>query len=369
MDATRRALSQPAAPMFDMAIRFGAVALLIYWSIVLIRPFVGLALWSIVLTVALYPAYKRLAILLRGRRRIAAVILTLGLICVALGPALWLAIGLMDGLQSLADTVELARLIPSPPPESVKQWPLVGGAIYEFWQLASTNLNAALAKVAPQLKPIGSAALEALANTGLSIAVLFASVVIMGFMLPRKRALTFGLRRIARRLADDRGTQFLALATDTIRAVANGVVGVAMLQTALAGIAIVAVSAPGASILVSLIFILGVVQIGPVLVTLPLVIWAWMNLTMTEALLFTAYMIPVGLLDNVLRPILLGRSLRTPTLVILIGLLGGTIANGLTGLFLGPVILGVIWELSVAWVNGPSDASDHPLVKKGIEVG
>lgn len=358
MDAARRTPSQPTAPLFDLAIRFGAVALLVYWSIVLIRPFAGLALWSVVLTVALYPAYKRLAALLGGRQRLAAIVLTLLFMCVALGPALWLAIGLVDGLQSMTDKVELARLIPSPPPDSVRRWPLVGGTIYEFWQLASTNLNAAFAKIAPHLKPVGSAALGALANTGLSIAVLIAAIVIMGFLLPRAGALTTGIERIARRLADERGEQFLRLAADTIRAVANGVVGVAALQAALAGIAIAAVSAPGASILVSLIFILGVLQIGPVLVTLPLVIWAWMNLSGTEALLFTAYIIPVGLLDNVLRPILLGRSLKTPTLVILVGLLGGTIANGLTGLFLGPVILSVIWELSVAWVNGESAPGD-----------
>jgi len=97
--------------------------------------------------------------------------------------------------------------------------------------------------------------------------------------------------------------------------------------------------------------VLGIIQIGPVLVVVPVIIWVWSTMETTTALLFTAYMIPVNLMDNVLRPLVMGRGLNTPTVVILIGLIGGTISLGLTGLFLGPIVLAVIWELLVAWIR------------------
>jgi predicted PurR-regulated permease PerM len=99
------------------------------------------------------------------------------------------------------------------------------------------------------------------------------------------------------------------------------------------------------------VLILGIIQIGPSIVLIPLIIWSWVTMETSAALLFTAYMIPVSLLDNVLRPLVMGRGLETPMLVILIGVIGGTISHGITGLFLGPIVMAVVWELFVAWVN------------------
>ena len=108
---------------------------------------------------------------------------------------------------------------------------------------------------------------------------------------------------------------------------------------------------PGASLITSAVLILGIIQIGPSIVLIPLIIWSWTTMETTTALLFTAYMIPVSLLDNVLRPLVMARGLDTPMLIILIGVIGGTISYGITGLFLGPIILAVIWELLVAWIR------------------
>jgi predicted PurR-regulated permease PerM len=99
------------------------------------------------------------------------------------------------------------------------------------------------------------------------------------------------------------------------------------------------------------VLILGIIQIGPSIVLIPLIIWSWTAMETTTALLFTAYMIPVSLLDNILRPFVMARGLETPMLIILIGVIGGTISYGITGLFLGPIVLAVIWELLVAWIR------------------
>jgi predicted PurR-regulated permease PerM len=99
------------------------------------------------------------------------------------------------------------------------------------------------------------------------------------------------------------------------------------------------------------VLVLGIIQIGPSIVILPLIVWSWWAMEAKTALLFTAYMIPVNLIDNVLRPFLMGRGLQTPMLVILLGVIGGTLARGITGLFLGPIILAVMWGLLVAWIR------------------
>ena len=127
-------------------------------------------------------------------------------------------------------------------------------------------------------------------------------------------------------------------------------VGIAVLQALLAGIGLAVAGIPAASLLTFAILILGIIQIGPSIVIIPLVIWSWFSMETGAAILFTAYMVPVNLIDNVLRPFLLGQGLKTPMLVILLGVLGGTISYGITGLFLGPIILAVFWELLMAWI-------------------
>jgi predicted PurR-regulated permease PerM len=143
----------------------------------------------------------------------------------------------------------------------------------------------------------------------------------------------------------------VALAVATTRAVARGVIGVSMLQALLIGAGLVVAGIPAASLITSIALILGILQIGPTLVVLPVIIWVWMTRDTSVALLFTVYMVPVNLIDNLLRPLVMGRGLNTPIIVILVGLIGGTISLGLTGLFLGPIILAVIWELLVAWIR------------------
>ena len=133
-------------------------------------------------------------------------------------------------------------------------------------------------------------------------------------------------------------------------------IGVAALQSFLIGIGLVIAGVPGASLITLAALLLGIIQIGPTPVVIPVIIWAWFAMDTVAALLFTVYMIPVNLIDNVLRPLLMGRGLDTPIVVILIGLIGGTLSLGLTGLFLGPIVLAVIWELVVAWIKESESA-------------
>jgi predicted PurR-regulated permease PerM len=339
------------ATSIELMVRLGVLGLLLYWSFNLLRPFITIAIWSVVLTVALYRAYNYLVAWLGGRRRLAAALLTCISLIIVIGPATWLVMSLIDTIKILSTQLELSTLVLPSPPDTVKNWPIIGGPIFEFWHLAATNLQAALAKIIPELKPVASTLLQVAADTGLGIVKFFIAIVITGFLLPPAPSVVDAVQGFASRLASKRGEGFLQLAAATIRAVSRGIIGISALQALFAGIGFVVAGIPGASLLTSAILILGILQIGPTIVIVPLIIWSWMTMSATAALLFTVYMIPVNLMDNVLRPLVMGRGLATPTLIILIGVIGGTISYGITGLFLGPIVLAVIWELLTSWLK------------------
>jgi len=344
------------ATWVDIAIRLGVLALLLYWSFLLVRPFITIMIWSIVLTVALYPLYEVMVSWLGGRRRLAGALLTLINLLIVVGPATWLAVSLIDGLRTLSEELDFSALALPPPPVAVKSWPILGDALYQYWDLASTNLRAALAKIAPQLKPVGGLLLQIAAGASLGTVKFLAAVVVAGFLFSPAPFLADEIKLFSHRIASGRGEEFVRLAGETIRAVSRGVIGISALQAFFAALGLYAIGIPAAGLITTLILVFGIIQIGPTIVIIPLIIWSWMSKDTTTALLFTAYMIPVSLLDNILRPLLLGRGLDTPILIILIGVIGGTISQGITGLFLGPIVLAVIWNLLMAWIGEPDDA-------------
>lgn len=347
---------QLTGPFVELAIRLGALGLLLYWSLVLVSPFISIAIWSVVLTVALYPVFDWMSLRLGGRRRLAAFLITILSLFIVIGPATWLALGLIESVRVISERIDLSNLSFPPPSRAVKDWPLIGDALYQFWDLASTNFSAALAKVAPQLKPLGSSLLNIVADAGTGVLKFFVSIIVAGFLFSPAPSLVDAVNRFSHRLASKRGEEFVALAGATIRNVSRGVVGISVLQALLAGIGLMIAGIPASSLIASAVLILGIIQIGPSIILIPLIIWSWTAMETTTALLFTAYMVPVNLLDNILRPIVMGRGLETPMLVTLIGVIGGTLAYGITGLFLGPIILAVIWELLVAWIREPEAA-------------
>ena len=342
---------QITASFIETAIRLAVLALLLYWSFVLVQPFISIFIWSAVLAVALYPIFEWISFRLGGRRRLAAALTTVLSLVVIIGPATWLAMGLVDSVRMISDRLDPSMVAIPSPPVSVKDWPLIGEPIYQFWDLASTNLSAAFATIVPQLKPLGGRLLRVGADTGLGILKFLIAVLVAGFLFSPAPALADAVKRFSRRLNPERGEELVVQAAATIRAVSRGVIGISVLQALLAGIGLMAAGIPQASLITFAVLILGIIQIGPTIVIVPVIIWSWMTMETTSALLFTAYMVPVNLLDNLLRPIVMGRGLKTPILVILIGVIGGTLAYGITGLFLGPIVLAVIWELMVAWIK------------------
>ena len=347
----------------QIAIRLGLLALLIYWSFLLLQPFIPILVWSVMLAVALYPAFDWLSSHLGHRPRVAAFLTTLVVLAVFMGPATWLGIGLVDGLRDVSDYLTSGDVVIPSPPEGVRDWPLIGPQLYDFWEKASDNLAATFREVAPHLKPLAGSILSIAGSAGTGTIKFLLSVIVAGFLFPSGPQLVAATRNMLAHIVPERSKEFMALAGATIRTVSQGVIGVAVLQSLLAGIVLKIAGVPNAGVLAFAILVLGIVQIGSLPILLPVIIWIWTARDVGAAVLITILLVLVGVSDNLLKPILMGRGLSTPVLVIFIGVMGGTLAHGIVGLFIGPIILAVAWELLMAWSREEPASSSGEVLK------
>ena len=230
---------------------------------------------------------------------------------------------------------------------------------------SSRNLGAVLREITPHLKPLAGPVLAFAGSAGIGTLKFVLSVAMSGFLFIYGPGLVAGIRRIQARVVTQRNEDFVALAGLTIRTVSQGVIGVAVLQSLLAGIGLKLAGVPHAGLLAFAVLVLAILQIGSAIVLVPVIIWIWATKDFAVALPLTIYLLIVGLADNILKPMLMGRGLNTPMLVIFIGVLGGMIAHGIVGLFIGPIILAVAWELMMAWIR--EDQADAILPDAGSD--
>jgi len=335
----------------DLIIRLGFLGLFIGTALMIVAPFLSVIVWAIILTVAQFPFFVWLRGLLGGRSGLAATIITLIGLGVLLGPAAGLMLSLADSVALFFASVRDGTVSVPPPPADVADWPLIGEQVHGIWAQASTNLEEVLQTHSAQVIAAGKLAAGQIAGVGIGILLFAASIIIAGFLFSSGIGFVDKARSFSVRVVGERGAEFVDLAGATIRNVSRGVIGVSIIQSLLAGIVMAVAGVPAAGVVAAITLLLCIVQIGPALTIIPAIIWAWNVMETTGALIFTVVMIPIMLLDNVLKPIWMARGLKTPMLVILIGVIGGTLSLGLLGLFIGPIVLAVFYELLVAWVR------------------
>src|ERR1700731_1562786 len=364
-DANKIAAADGADKTFIVAaIRIGCLALLAYWTWLLLEPFLSIIVWSVIFAVALYPVFDWLAGRLGGHRWLAAAAITIFSLILIFGPVTWLGVSLGDNLRTLYARLADGSLTIPPPYESVQTRPFVGEGGYQIWYLASTDIRALLGQWAEQLKVIGSSVLAIAGTAGLDLVKFIIGIFVSGFLFVPGPGLVLSVKNAVRRIATDRTEEFVDLTGATIRNVSRGIIGISALQALLAGIGLLVAGVPLAGLLSFLVLLLGIIQVGPSVILLPVIIWSWFALAKSAAVIFTIYMVPVGLLDNVLRPLVMARGLSTPMPVILIGVIGGTLAHGLMGLFVGPIVLSIAWQLLVAWTRDGTDGMETAAAAK-----
>jgi predicted PurR-regulated permease PerM len=335
----------------ETIIRLVVLAGLLLWCFRILQPFLLPSLWGAIIAVAIYPLYPPLVRRLGGRRALASAIVTTVLLLLLLGPITFLGSLLIENAATLTQHVRNDQLQIPPPPESVKSWPLVGEFISSTWLLAATNLGEALKLVQPQLKAIGAWLLEIAASSGIGLLVFIFAFVIAGVLL----RFSEGCKRVAHvlavKLAGHRGEEFANLTSATIQSVARGVLGVAVLQALMAGLGFVAAGVPGAGLWALLCLISAIVQIGVGPIVIPTIIWVFATQDTVTAVLFLIWSLLLMVGDNILKPLLLGRGVDVPMLVIFLGAIGGMLLSGIIGLFVGAIVLALGFKLLQAWLT------------------
>jgi predicted PurR-regulated permease PerM len=238
------------------------------------------------------------------------------------------------------------------PPDSIATWPLIGPKLHAFWLSASQSLAPVMNNMMPYLKGAGLTVLGAAASAGAAFLLFIGAIIISGVIMAFGTRGEIASQRIAMRVSgEERGKPLAKLCTATIRAVAQGVIGIAFIQMLLIGVGFVVKGVPGAGMLAIAVLMLGIAQAPATLVTLPVILYVFHAEGFTAAtIIFAVYTFVAGLADNVLKPMLLGRGVDVPMPVVLIGALGGMVVKGIIGLFIGPVILGVTYVLFWQWV-------------------
>ncbi|HEV7490252.1 MAG TPA: AI-2E family transporter [Rhodanobacteraceae bacterium] len=352
-----RALSRE---LLDVLIRTGLIAALVIFCYRIFSPFLQLMLWSMILTITLYPLQVQLKGKLGNKDGRAATLIVLIAIGIILVPIYLLGTSMTHSVQAMLASVKSGEFHIPPPAESVASWPLIGQRVYDFWLQATADLTGLAQRFSPRLSEVSLALLGKLAGLGLGLMMFVVALVIAGIVMANgENGERSALRITSRIFGPDRALQTMRLCTATIRAVAQGVVGIAFIQMLLIGVGFVLMGIPGAGLLALAVLLLGIMQLPTSLITLPVIVFVFLthgaNL---GTIVFAIYVFIAGLSDNVLKPLLLGRGVDVPMPVVLIGALGGMVTGGITGLFIGPVILAVGYQLFWQWVEDQPRASE-----------
>jgi predicted PurR-regulated permease PerM len=345
----------------ELTVRIGFLILLVVWCYRIIMPFAGVIVWGMIIAVSIHPMHRRLESAIGNRRKLAAAITTLTLLTLFIAPAAALTDSLIAGAQVLYDQVTTGEIKLPPPPEGINGWPVIGDPIEEFWRQASTNLSKALEQLAPHLTKAAGVVFSAIVGIGLGLLQFLLATIISGALLANADAGRVAADRFAERIAGDHGKEFAHVAKVTIRTVARGILGVALIQAILAGLGFLTVGLPAAGLLALICLFLGVVQLSIGLVTIPAAIYVFSTGDTLTAVVFLVWCVFITPLDNFLKPVLLGRGAPVPTIVIFLGAIGGFLTQGILGLFLGAVILSLGYNLYQAWVNRPFEMEGSSL--------
>ena len=344
----------------EVTINIGLVVLLAFTCFLILRPFVPLITWGIIIAVATYPAFVRLQGILRGHGGAAAAVCTIVFLALLIVPAALLTDSLVEAIQNVSTRLKAGGTVIPPPPGTVATWPLVGPPLSALWALASTDLSQVIRRFGPELKSVVPGLITASAGLGLTVLQLFLAILVSGALLAKAEAAAAVTRALSNRLFGEKGPEYQQLIGQTIRSVTFGILGVALIQSVLAAIGFLAVGLPAVGFWI-LTFLFGAVVQAGGLVLVPAVIYVFAIASTTKAVIFLVWCIIVGVLDNVLKPILLGRGSAVPMLVVFLGAIGGFMGMGIIGLFIGAIVLSVGYKLFLAWLSDSSPSEQTVL--------
>lgn len=351
--------------ILDFFIRLGMIVIAVIACEKIFAPFLPIMIWAMILAVSLNP----LLISLRSRTgwssgRGASFIVAVAILLIGV-PTVLLGTSFATHIFEVMDNFDAQSFVLKAPQESVKDWPVIGPRVFAFWQEAHADLPAMMQRLQPHLANLSKSALTAAASTAGTLLFFFGALIVAGIMMAYGESGSRVMQRVFSRIAGtQKGIALHRLSTLTVRSVAVGVVGVAVIQALLLGIGFMFAGVPAAGLLALVVLVIGILQLPALLVSLPAIAYVWGmgdGGTLGNVAL-SVYFIIAGFADNVLKPMLLGRGVDVPMPVVLLGALGGMIGSGIVGLFVGAVVLSVGYELFMGWLDEGTDEGPDPVV-------
>jgi len=360
---------QGSSTLLDVLIRAGLILGLAVLCYRIFSPFLTLMVWALILAVALYPLQQFLAARVGGRQGLSAsMIVILGIVLIVAPTALLMS-SLGDSVHRLINDVQNNELEISAPPDSVAGWPVVGEKVHAIWTQAHDDLPALVRSMQPKIGDLAKTAVALVASIGGGLLHFLASFIIAGILMAFGEAASRGSVAIFERIAGaERGAEFAKLATATIRAVAQGVIGVAFIQAIIVGLCLLVAGIPWAGVLAAIVLVLGIAQVPALIVTLPAIGYIWWlgDYGNVQAIVYTVLIFVSGMADNILKPLMLGRGVDAPMPVILLGALGGMASAGILGMFVGATLLALGYQLFMGWVAASRGAETAPRQKETL---
>lgn len=336
--------------VIDIAIKLAVLTFILYIVYLIAKPFLAITAWGIIIAIAITPLINILNVYIKNRN---FVIIGLVLIVVSILTILayMLSQTAIESSQNLLQIVKTQGLVIPPANEDIKTWPLVGESLYTLWNNASQNLQTTLAPFSSEIQNVLTSFFRILGGGIGTILVFIASLAIAAMFLLHAQSATRLYLSLLRRLIGQRADEWAKLSTLTVRSVVNGVIGVAIIQSILAYLGFALIGVPFAFLLAFLLMLLTIVQLPAFIIIAPVIAYVFFQESGTSEVIFTIYILIVGAIDSVLRPLLMGAGVKTPLLVILVGAIGGMILMGILGLFIGAVIFALVYELFLLWLN------------------
>jgi len=336
--------------VYETTIKLLILLILIVWCFLILMPFVNILLWSLILAMALYPLHTKLSTKMGGKPKLASFLIVFFALAIIFIPSWFLFDSLLAEMKILKTSFDSNAFSIPPPTEQVKEWPIIGDRVFDFWQNTSSNLEQTMLKYRDQLIDIGSKLFKGIFTSISAIIQILVSFIIAAVILVFGGIGESG-RKFFRKLAGNRGDEFADVTMKTVNSVVKGVLGVALIVSIIHGIIFMIAGIPYAGLWSLLVFILGILQLPVILISLPVIIYLFAVKSTTVAIIWTVILIVAGLSDNVLKPLLLGKGSSVPMLVIFIGVIGGFMLSGFIGLFTGAIVMSLGYMLFKGWMN------------------
>ena len=335
----------------EIAIKVFLVGTILYISFMMLKPFLVLVLWAIIIAVTLYPLVSKLETKYKLKRSLILAIITISTIIALVVPTYMLSNSAYHSSQSFVEHVKNDTLKLPSPSESIKTWPLVGKKLYNFADSASKNMKGTLDKYKEEIKTLVTNIASAAGGILGTVFQFIISMLIAAVFLSKSEGSISVYHAISKKLIGEKGVEWANLSALTVRSVVQGVIGIALIQAVFSLAGLLVMDVPFAAFWAFIVMFLAIIQLPPALILLPIIGYVFSYAGTTPATIFAIYMTIVASGDTFLKPILLGRGVDIPMLVILLGAIGGMILFGILGLFVGAVILALAYKLFMTWLE------------------